>query len=112
MIGLLSTGLPIMFGLRQDMNEEFTHNTTDTTQGQLQLTHEQMAALQQQDSRRAKSTAHRAEFEPHMIAEVLMKRDMTLVPQDNSAPQICTAVDERGDQFLQIWATIISMNNK
>ena len=47
-MGLLSTGLPIMFGLRQDMNEEFTHNTTDTTEGQLQLIREQMAALAQQ----------------------------------------------------------------
>ena len=43
LVGLLSTGLPIMFGLRQDMNEEFTHNTTDTTEGQLQLIREQMA---------------------------------------------------------------------
>ena len=42
---VLSTGLPIMFGLRLDLNEKFTHNTTDTTQGQLQLIHEQMAAL-------------------------------------------------------------------
>ena len=48
MSGLLATGLPIMFGLRQDMNEEFTHNTTDTTEGQLQLIREQMAAQQQQ----------------------------------------------------------------
>ena len=48
LVGLLSTGLPIMFGLRQDMNEEFTHNTTDTTEGQLQLIREQMAALAQQ----------------------------------------------------------------
>ena len=48
LVGLLSTGLPIMFGLRQDMNEEFTHNTTDTTEGQLQLIREQMAAQAQQ----------------------------------------------------------------
>ena len=34
-----------MFGLRPDLNEEFTHNTTETTQGQLQLIHEQMAQL-------------------------------------------------------------------
>ena len=46
LVGLLSTGLPIMFGLRLDMNEEFTHNTTDTTEGQLQLIREQMAAQQ------------------------------------------------------------------
>ena len=56
--GLLATAIPIMFGLRPDLNEEFTHNNaTDTsqlaaTQGQLQLLHEQMAeqmaALQQQ----------------------------------------------------------------
>ena len=48
LVGLLSTGLPIMFGLRQDMNEEFTHNTTDTTEGQLQLIREQMTAQAQQ----------------------------------------------------------------
>ena len=35
-----------MFGLRQDMNEEFTHNTTDTAEGQLQLIREQMASQQ------------------------------------------------------------------
>ena len=51
---LLVTGIPIVFGLRPDLNEEFTHdNATDTTQlaatqGQLQLVQEQMAALQQQ----------------------------------------------------------------
>ena len=45
LVGLLATGLPIMFGLRQDMNEEFTHNTTDTTEGQLQLIREQLVAL-------------------------------------------------------------------
>ena len=49
--GLLATGIPIVFGLRPDLNEEFTHNNaTDTvqlaaTRGQLQLVHEQMAAL-------------------------------------------------------------------
>ena len=48
LVGLLSTGLPIMFGLCQDMNEEFTHNTTDTTEGQLQLIREQMATQAQQ----------------------------------------------------------------
>ena len=49
MAGLLATGIPIVFGLRPDLNEEFTHNnTTDTTQGQLELIHGQMAALQQQ----------------------------------------------------------------
>ena len=46
--GILVTGLPIMFGLRPDLNEEFTHNTTDTTQGQHHLIHEQMAAQQKQ----------------------------------------------------------------
>ena len=46
MAGLLATGIPIVFGLRPDLNEEFTHNNaTDTTQGQLQLIHEQLAAL-------------------------------------------------------------------
>ena len=40
--GLLATGLPIVFGLRQDLNGEFTHNTTETTQGQLQLIQEQL----------------------------------------------------------------------
>ena len=48
LVGLLSTGLPIMFGMRQDMNEEFTHNTTGTTEGQFQLIREQMAAQAQQ----------------------------------------------------------------
>ena len=61
MAGLLATAIPIMFGLRPDLNEEFTHNNaTDTTQlaatqGQmlvqeqkLQLVQEQIAALQQQ----------------------------------------------------------------
>ena len=46
--GILVTGLPIMFGLRPDLNEEFTHNTTDTTQWQHHLIHEQMAAQQKQ----------------------------------------------------------------
>ena len=45
--GILSTGIPIIFGLGQDLNEEFTHNTTDTTEGQLQLIREQMATQAQ-----------------------------------------------------------------
>ena len=49
LVGLLATGLPIVFGFRQDLNEEFTHNTTETTQWQLQLIHEQMSAQQQQN---------------------------------------------------------------
>ena len=43
LVGLLATGL------RQDLNEECTHNTTETTQGQLQLIYEQMSAQQQQN---------------------------------------------------------------
>ena len=44
--GLLATGIPIVFGLRPDLNEEFTHdNAMDTTQGQLQLIQQQLAAL-------------------------------------------------------------------
>ena len=46
MAGLLATGIPIVFGLRPDLNEEFTQiNATDTTQGQLQLIQQQLAAL-------------------------------------------------------------------
>ena len=64
LVGLLSTGLPIMFGLRQDMNEEFTHNTTDTTEGQLQLIREQLAALpalQEQMTAQAQQLATQAQ---------------------------------------------------
>ena len=47
--GLLATGIPIVFGLRPDLNEEFTQiNATDTTQGQLLGLQAQSAALQQQ----------------------------------------------------------------
>ena len=45
---LLVTAVPFVFGLRPDLNEEFTHNTTDTTQEQLQLIHENMVAQQHQ----------------------------------------------------------------
>ena len=51
MAGLLGTGIPIVFGLRPDLNEEFTHNnTTDTTQGQLQLIQQQNFGLQAQNA--------------------------------------------------------------
>ena len=42
-IGLVSTGLPILFGIRKDLNEEYTQNTTDTTDLRFQLMHEQLA---------------------------------------------------------------------
>ena len=49
MAGRLAARIPIVFGLWLDLNEEITHNNaTDTTQGQLQLIHGQMAALQHQ----------------------------------------------------------------
>ena len=51
MVGLLATALPIVFGFRQDLNEEYAQNSTDvnTAQWQLQLVmHEQLAALNQQ----------------------------------------------------------------
>ena len=49
MAGLLATGISIVFGLRPDLNEEFTQiNATDTTQGQLLGLQAQSAALQQQ----------------------------------------------------------------
>jgi hypothetical protein len=50
-VGLLATALPIVFGFRQDLNEEYAQNSTDvnTAQWQLQLVmHEQLAALNQQ----------------------------------------------------------------
>ena len=52
MAGLLATAIPIVFGLRPDLNEDFTHNNaTDTTQcnGLVQeKMAEQITALQQQ----------------------------------------------------------------
>ena len=43
MLGLLTTGLPIVLGLRKDLNEEYTQNSTETTELRLQLMHEQLA---------------------------------------------------------------------
>ena len=50
MVGLLATALPIVFGFRQDLNEEYAQNSTDvnTAQWQFQLVHEQLAAQNQQ----------------------------------------------------------------
>ena len=49
-VGLLATALPIVFGFRQDLNEEYAQNSTDvnTAQWQFQLVHEQLAAQNQQ----------------------------------------------------------------
>eukprot|EP01052_Picozoa_sp_SAG31_P061490 SAG31_NODE_20561_length_571_cov_0.673729_1_plen_113_part_00 len=51
--GALAAGIPIVFGLRQDLNEEFTHNAVNTTsheqlQQQLTAQQQQLVALQQQ----------------------------------------------------------------
>lgn len=48
MVGALATGIPIVFGMRPDLNQEFTQNTTDSMQGQLQRMHDQLLQTQQQ----------------------------------------------------------------
>ena len=60
--GLLATGIPIVFGLRPDLNEEFTQiNATDTTQGQLLGLQAQSAALQQQLAEQSQQLAEQSQ---------------------------------------------------
>ena len=75
MAGLLVTGLPIVFGLRPDLNEEFTQiNATDTTQGLQLIQQQNFGLLQAQNAALQQQLAEQSQ----QLAELTMLVNRTL----------------------------------